>query len=40
MIKFLDIEKITSSYEPELSAAIMRVVRKGWFVMGEETEAF
>ena len=40
MIKFLDIEKITSSFEPELSAAIMRVVKKGWFVMGEETEAF
>lgn len=40
MIKFLDIEKITSSYEPELSEAIKRVVRKGWFVMGEETEAF
>lgn len=40
MIKFLDIEKITASFEPELSAAIMRVVKKGWFVLGEETEAF
>ena len=40
MIKFLDIRKITESYEPELSQAIQRVVERGWFLLGEEVEAF
>jgi dTDP-4-amino-4,6-dideoxygalactose transaminase len=40
MIKFLDIQKITASYEPELSNAINRVVKSGWFLLGEEVNAF
>lgn len=40
MIKFLDIQKITESYEPELSEAIQRVVHRGWFLLGEEVAAF
>ena len=40
MIKFLDIQKITESFEPELSEAIQRVVRRGWFLLGEEVAAF
>lgn len=40
MIKFLDIQKITDSFEPELSQAIQRVVRSGWFILGEEVAAF
>lgn len=40
MIKFLDIQKITESFEPELSQAIQRVVRRGWFLLGEEVAAF
>jgi dTDP-4-amino-4,6-dideoxygalactose transaminase len=40
MIKFLDIQKITRSYEPELSKAINRVVQNGWFLLGEETKTF
>jgi dTDP-4-amino-4,6-dideoxygalactose transaminase len=40
MIKFLDIQKITSSFEPELSNAIDRVVKRGWFLLGEEVTAF
>jgi dTDP-4-amino-4,6-dideoxygalactose transaminase len=40
MVKFLDIQKITQSFEPELSEAINRVVKKGWFLLGEETSAF
>jgi dTDP-4-amino-4,6-dideoxygalactose transaminase len=40
MIKFLDIQKITESFEPELSQAIERVVKRGWFLLGEEVEAF
>jgi dTDP-4-amino-4,6-dideoxygalactose transaminase len=40
MIKFLDIQKITASFEPDLSMAIDRVVKLGWFLMGEEVAAF
>ena len=40
MIKFLDIQKITASFEPEISEAISRVVHRGWFLLGEEVEAF
>ena len=40
MIKFLDIRKITESFEPELSEAINRVVKRGWFLLGEEVNAF
>ncbi len=40
MIKFLDIAKITSSCEPDLSRAIQRVIKKGWFLQGDEVAAF
>lgn len=40
MIKFLDIQKITESFEPELSQAVQRVIRRGWFLLGEEVAAF
>jgi len=40
MIKFLDLQKITASFEPELSQAIERVVKRGWFLLGEEAAAF
>lgn len=40
MIKFLDIQKITESFEPELSLAVNRVIKRGWFILGEEVEAF
>jgi len=40
MVKFLDIQKITDSFEPELSEAVARVVRRGWYLLGEEGAAF
>ncbi len=40
MVKFLDIQKITASFEPEISDAILRVVRRGWFLLGEEVTEF
>lgn len=40
MIKFLDIQKITESFEPELSQAIGRVVKRGWYLLGEEVLEF
>jgi dTDP-4-amino-4,6-dideoxygalactose transaminase len=40
VIKFLDIQKITLHFEPEISRAINRVVDRGWFLLGEEVKAF
>jgi len=40
MIKFLDMQKVTSSFEPELSSAIENVLKKGWFILGEESSYF
>lgn len=40
MIKFLDIQKITSSFEPEISMAVERVIKRGWFLLGEEAQSF
>ena len=40
MVKFLDIQKITQSFEPQISEAIERVVRRGWFLLGEEAAGF
>lgn len=40
MIKFLDLQKITQSFEPQLSQAIQHVVDSGWYLLGNETRAF
>lgn len=40
MIKFLDIKRITESFEPELSQEIQRVVNSGWYLQGGEVERF
>jgi dTDP-4-amino-4,6-dideoxygalactose transaminase len=40
MIKFNDIQKITASFEPELFQAIDRVVKRGWFLLGDEVSGF
>jgi len=40
MIKFLDIQKITESFEPKLSVAVQRVIKRGWFLLGDEVAAF
>jgi dTDP-4-amino-4,6-dideoxygalactose transaminase len=40
MIKFLDLKKLTDSFQPELDIAIKRVVDSGWFLLGEEVKAF
>lgn len=37
---FLDLKKITESYEPQLSEALERVVRSGWYLLGKETQKF
>lgn len=40
MIKFLDLEKITAHYGEEITAAINRAVRSGWYLHGKETDQF
>lgn len=40
MVKFLDIQRITASFQPELSDAVDRVVKSGWYLHGAETAAF
>jgi len=40
MIKFLDIQKITDSFQPEIGKAVDRVLASGFFVRGEEVRKF
>lgn len=40
MIKFLDLQKITDSFQPELNESIRRVVESGWYLQGRETQSF
>ena len=40
MIKYLDLKKTTSLYEPKLSEAINRTVQSGWYIMGNEVKNF
>lgn len=40
MIEFLSLKKVTAEYRDEIDEAIERVLDKGWFLHGEETERF
>ena len=40
MIKQLDLQTITAAHHQEYMAAIERVVKSGWFLLGEETRLF
>ena len=40
MIKFLDLKAINDSFEPEISQAVKRVLDSGWYLLGNETQAF
>lgn len=39
-IKYLDLKEINNSFEPELSEAVDRVVKGGWYLLGNENERF
>jgi dTDP-4-amino-4,6-dideoxygalactose transaminase len=39
-VPFLDLQQLNSSFEPELSEAINRVVKSGWYILGPEVEQF
>jgi dTDP-4-amino-4,6-dideoxygalactose transaminase len=40
MIKFLDLKAINEMYRSEIDCAIRRVVDSGWYLLGQEVEAF
>jgi dTDP-4-amino-4,6-dideoxygalactose transaminase len=40
MIKFLDLLGINNLYRPEIDDAVKRVLDSGWYLLGEECEAF
>lgn len=40
MIKFLDLKKVNDAHGEEISAAIQRVLDSGWYLLGQEGEAF
>lgn len=40
MIKYLDLKAITALHADEISAAVQRVVGSGWYLHGDENEAF
>lgn len=40
MIKFLDLQKINMLHQEEIEEALIKVFRKGWYILGEEVEKF
>ena len=40
MIKFLDLQKVTSLHKEEIQEAVARVVNSGWYLQGKENEKF
>ncbi len=40
MIKFLDLEKVTTKHGAEINEAVTRVVNSGWYLQGKENEQF
>lgn len=39
-VKFLDLKRITASFEPMLTEEVVRVVRSGWYLQGECVRTF
>lgn len=40
MIPFLDLQQINAPHQAAIEAAVQRVVRSGWYVLGEEVRTF
>lgn len=40
MISFLDLKRLNLLYKSEIDAAIARVINSGWYVLGDEVNAF
>lgn len=39
-VKYLDLQRVNNSFEPELTAEVSRVVQGGWYLLGEENARF
>ncbi len=39
-IKFLDLQRVTAMHGDEIASAVERVVRRGWYLLGEEVGRF
>lgn len=39
-VKFLDLQRMTARYGAEIRSAVDRVLKSGWYLMGEETRKF
>jgi dTDP-4-amino-4,6-dideoxygalactose transaminase len=39
-IKYLDLQRVTQSFEPELSETVSRTVQSGWYLFGKEVSHF
>lgn len=40
MIKFLDLKAVNAAYAAEIEEAMLRTIRSGWYLRGEETRRF
>lgn len=40
MVKFLDLQRINDSFQPDLSEVVDRIVKSGWYLLGSENRAF
>jgi dTDP-4-amino-4,6-dideoxygalactose transaminase len=40
MIEFLNLKKINSQYREELTHAVIKVIDSGWYIQGEQVDAF
>ena len=39
-IPFLDLKRLHQDIESELESTCQKVIRSGWFILGQEVEAF
>lgn len=40
MLPFLDLKAVNAKYQQQIEEAVLRVTRSGWYILGEEVEAF
>ena len=40
MVKYLDLQRVNASFEPQLTDAVERTVKSGWYLFGEEVGRF
>ena len=40
LVPYLDLQRISKSFEPELTAEVSRVVQGGWYLLGQENKRF